>query len=325
MFPERDENSSDLMRAHEQAIGLQLMELASVNNETPPPRNLSPMLVDEDASSGAHESTAVDLESKSKDSSPTPGANDIHPNDGTESNANPMVEEKESNSDNDSLFDALDEDVEPSSFDHNAPTENNEVEGTGAINEGPASQLSAGGMENVDGEEPPTADATQRHVAADPNFVRPPREQIDEAKLMPLQAEQVNQSQFPIGTIVWFNLHPWHDGESFQCGSVVSASFLWMAETMMCQVYYKILLDGGTTCWVNKEKLVYAPESPIYYSPSSFVVESDRVRGEILVCRTTSSEFSYSVSVTASDDDTCEYKVIDDVTAKQVKSTKCIV
>lgn len=335
------------MIEHQKTIEAKLVVLRNDGNTAQHPHAASPILIDEGASTDERQPNAIEIETSSSVSA-LAAADETLPMDqrggDNVTDANAILASEDHNSECDSLFGDSDNQT-CNEAQHNSLTaavkevnmEHHTEEDIGhGLDSSSDKQSDENGTITTE-----TASAAQRHNAmkeheASPvtaaatttqsqelkkqRFVHPVSDVVNEAHLTMLLDEQVNRLTFPIGCNVWFNLHPWYEGEAFECGKVTGAAFCTLSGTYA--FYYKILLQDGTTSWVDKDTVVYAPKTTVYYSPSSFAVKGDSVHGEILLCTSKTSSFCYSVSVMVGNG-TNAFETIE-ATPSEVKSTKIV-
>ena len=136
---------------------------------------------------------------------------------------------------------------------------------------------------------------------------------IDRAQLLALIDEQVNRTQFPIGCKIWSSFQPSNSGEFFRSGKVLGAFFHISSRELL----YNVLFEDGCRSLLNDTELAYAPGCPVLYSPSSFRDEEDGAAGQILICRTKRSLFSYSIMISTEGSD--ELQLVEDIPSSQIK------
>jgi hypothetical protein len=132
---------------------------------------------------------------------------------------------------------------------------------------------------------------------------------VNECDLIPLNP---GQAPFPIGCPVWSNFTTMSGGATFQCGTIVCASFNFVNQ----QLYYKVKLNDGNAVWFDE--LAFGPTCPIYYYPTNMSDNEFGIPGEVMfVSRFEQSIFYYTVIVSSNESE--KYKVIEDIPASQIK------
>eukprot|EP00804_Cyclotella_cryptica_P023058 CCRYP_000311-RB/>CCRYP_000311-RB protein AED:0.28 eAED:0.28 QI:1924/1/1/1/1/1/2/348/551 len=147
---------------------------------------------------------------------------------------------------------------------------------------------------------PPAISTIQQSSAADMQSERTPS--IAESsslifgmkshELIALRKDQANILPFPPGCIVLTNLQRHHDVMKYLSGEVVGTSFNLVAR----KLFYHVLLNDGKISWFGENELAYAPESPIYYSPTGLFDEKESLsQGEILLCSTQPQQYNENI------------------------------
>ena len=136
---------------------------------------------------------------------------------------------------------------------------------------------------------------------------------VIESELILLQPGQTSHLPFPAGCKVWWGFQSDAKGESFNLGIVHNVHFNFSSRVM---VYEVVSVDDAQSSKESnrnllfEEDLAYAPGLQVYYSPSGLINdEASRARGEVLYCRTTSSNddmnFVKKLSVAVQNELTC--------------------
>jgi hypothetical protein len=133
--------------------------------------------------------------------------------------------------------------------------------------------------------------------------------------LLPLDQTQLNLLPFPIGCEVLLDFRSTKGCQSFICGKVVGA-FLYLLSS---EVLFEVHLDDGSTCWHNINELTYAPNTQIYYSPSSFT-QRDQMAGTIILAETNSCSSNICYSIMLRNDECSErIRIVEHVPFEQIK------
>lgn len=128
-----------------------------------------------------------------------------------------------------------------------------------------------------------------QQIAAKANISR----SVIESELILFKPEQTSHFPFPTGCKVWWGFQSDSEGEYFNHGTVHNVYFNFSSRKMMYEVTKK---NEQTDKEPNpnlllEEEIAYAPGSHVYYSPSgSFDDDASRAYGEVLYCRTNSSD-----------------------------------
>ena len=137
--------------------------------------------------------------------------------------------------------------------------------------------------------------------------------------LLPLDQNQLNVLPFPIGCEVSLDFRYTKGCQSCICGKVVGA-FLNIPSN---EVLFEVYLNDGSTCWHNMNQLAYAPNTKIYFSPSSFT-ERDQMTGTIILAETNScsSKICYSIML-RSDECSERIRILEHIPLDQIKCKRC--
>ncbi|KAL3797207.1 hypothetical protein ACHAWO_000636 [Cyclotella atomus] len=116
---------------------------------------------------------------------------------------------------------------------------------------------------------------------------------VNRPELILFQPGQTGQLHFPVGCKVWWGLQPDDEGETFNHGTIHNVYFNFSSRVIVYEVQsagQAQLNEEAGHIMLYEEDIAYAPGSQVYYSASNLLDdEASRIAGEVLYCRTTSS------------------------------------